>query len=124
MTSGTFFGFGPQRVVPAHPDLSIDTWIDPAWRPPDRDAILRYVAEVPAALVAAVPPVPCSICGELVPQAMFQFDGLWLWPASLHHHMRVHDVRPPDAIVLHIRANGYGVPGVPEVAVTDLPWPE
>jgi hypothetical protein len=98
--------------------------VDPDWNPKDRDRLIAYLEAAPAVLASEAPAIECKLCGVSIgdPSA-FGYDGEWIWPCSLAHYVRKHDLRLPDTMVDHIRELGYEHPVLDDVRIEDLPLP-
>jgi hypothetical protein len=102
----------------------VDEFIDQDWRPSDWEQLANYVAHAPVVLASAMLPVKCPLCDEsYLDPGSYSSDGEWLWPTSLAHYVTRHYVRPPDALIEHIRKNGFKIPADITVEIQDLPWP-
>lgn len=118
-----WFGFwGPDEGKPEMPLMT--DFVDPDWNLQEKDAVLLYLDRTEVVIVAGIPSVKCSLCGEGIgnPSA-FKSDGVWLWPHALAHDVRRHGVRLPDRMVEHMRISDFKPPENITVDVPNLPWP-
>jgi hypothetical protein len=100
-------------ILPAYTD-----YVDQAWEPTDKCQILNYLREGAVCITSAAPPMPCEICGsELHDLATWRWDGYWLWPNDLAHHVEFHFLRLPDPMIRTIREWMYRPPSVEECDV-------
>ena len=104
----------------------IEDAISLSWNPVDKDKIISYLSRSPI-VISSMTTSNCLLCTEEVPSLCYHSDGLWLWPDSLAHYVRCHNVALPERFAQVIRERGYIPPQeaeLPDVAVRDLPWPE
>jgi hypothetical protein len=92
--------------------------LDPSWKPEDLPQMLEYLRRTPIGWCSQSNYAPCPECGEpLQENATALWDGEWLWPHSLAHHVEKHSMRLPDAMVARIRQRRYQPPDVSECDV-------
>lgn len=96
------------------------------WNPVDKEKFIAYLTHSPI-LISSMTTSNCLLCAEVVPSLCYHSDGEWLWPDSLAHYVRSHNIALPDRFVHAIRERSYIPPQeaeLPNVAIRDLPWPE
>ena len=92
--------------------------------PADKDRLVEYLRNAPAVVEMPTSPVNCDLCDQELDASIYRSDGEWLWPDSLEHWVREHDVILPDRLVAHIRARRYRAPVKIDPDIYKLPWPK
>jgi hypothetical protein len=117
-----WFGFwGPTDDEPSNP--SIRDFIDPKWRPSDKNRMIEYLVNCPVAVASCAGYSNCLLCSERAEIGCFQSDGTWLWPADLAHFVSEHSVVLPQRFVEHMRNRAFNPPAKLDLPIEDLPWP-
>lgn len=118
--NGRWFGKWNLRKDDGFP--VVQDLIDTDWQPSDLDQLTEYLTNCPL-LVALGSATYCYICQHCALLGGWRSDGAWLWTASLHHYLREHSVKPPDAMLAHIRTSNYRIVDSSEIDVDSLDWP-
>lgn len=84
--------------------------------------LIHYLRNCPL-LVPMGSPDYCYICSDCALVPGWRSDGIWLWNATLFHDLEEHNVKPPDAMLAHIRANDYRIVDSDEIDANSLDWP-
>ncbi|OLF10135.1 ferredoxin [Actinophytocola xinjiangensis] len=81
----------------------------------ERDRILDYLGNAPVVLAARSYDVD-AFAPDREPAVPLNFrtDGVWVWPGSVVHYLREHNVPPDPDLVSHIRHRQFVVPEVDE----------
>ncbi|PXY38053.1 TNT domain-containing protein [Prauserella flavalba] len=100
-----FDGVGPNGPVINRPELDVE----------EQDRVLDYLDGAPVVVPGRGYDIDrlASTPESTVPIA-FHSDGTWIWPAAVNYYLREYGVAPEPDLLQHMRANGFGIPDVPD----------
>ena len=120
-----WFGYWKYKTKKESLLYSIEAWTDEEWSLNDIGKIVKYLNNAPITLtVTPLGDLICIYCGKnLGESSRIHSDGIWVWPSSLPHFVRCHNVCLPDEFVDHIRSRNYELPKEEDVNWSNLDWP-
>ncbi|QRP45281.1 glycohydrolase toxin TNT-related protein [Amycolatopsis sp. FDAARGOS 1241] len=120
-------GLGPEQPGPHFRIARIFDTIGPAGRPvinrPDLDVaeqnrLLEYLDHAPVVVQDRGYDIDrLAQAPEATVPVAFHSDGQWIWPAAVNFYLRQYGVSPEPDLVEHIRANGFQLPQVDDLAL-------
>lgn len=108
--------------APASKFPALNDAIDVSWSPPDKKQLVTYLDGAPLVRVYSYTGFLCPLCAAML-DISERTDGVWVWPMSLSHFVKLHGVVIPDAFAGRIREQDYVPPSDFTGSIGDLPWP-
>ncbi|MFD4641060.1 SseB family protein [Lentzea sp. NPDC058436] len=91
-------------------------WYRPMIGAREKYLLLQYLDSAPVVLSSRGSANDLFSGAERVVPLAFRTDGRWVWPESVAHYLREHEIPPSTALVDHIRQHRYECPVVTENA--------